>query len=130
MSKKLSILIVDDEPRIRLALEYNLQQDGYEVYTAENGLEGLEKAAEKKPGLILLDWMMPVLDGMEVLRNLKRDKETADIPVFMMTAKSCLGDIDEALAMGADDYITKPFDVWGLSDMLTEKLEKIGIGAA
>jgi two-component system phosphate regulon response regulator PhoB len=120
----ISVLIVDDESHIRLALEYNLKHDGLEVYVAKNGSEGIELAKSKKPDLILLDWMMPDKNGMEVLTDLKRNKKTKHIPVFMLTAKGMIGDVDKAYAMGADDYITKPFDAWNLATTLLEKLDK------
>ena len=74
MSEKIPILVVEDEEHIRTILEYNLKLDGFEVYLAENGLAGLEVAREKKVELILLDWMMPEMNGLEVLSELKKDK--------------------------------------------------------
>jgi two-component system phosphate regulon response regulator PhoB len=125
MAKPISILIVDDEPRIRLALEYNLSKDGFEVITAEDGFQGLELAREKRPDLILLDWMMPEMNGIEVLRKLKERKETKNIPVFMCTAKGTVGDVDRGTSAGADYYITKPFDIWQLGHLLKSKLQKV-----
>jgi DNA-binding response OmpR family regulator len=122
---KLSILIVDDEPRIRLALEYNLRRDGFEVFTARDGFEGLNMALDMKPDLILLDWMMPEMNGIDVLRKLKLDPATESIPVFMCTAKSTIGDLDRGYNVGADYYITKPFDIWRLGELIRDKLKSL-----
>ena len=124
MSKRTQVLVIEDEDHIRLALEYNLRLDGFEVHLAEDGPSGLEIAQREKPQLILLDWMMPEMDGLEVLSELKHDRRTEDITVFMLTAKGTVGDIDRAFAIGADDYITKPFDPASLGAALKEKLEK------
>ncbi len=124
MSKKIPILVVEDEEHIQNILEYNLKLDGFEVYLAENGRMGLEHARQKKLELILLDWMMPEMDGLEVLSELKHDKKTKHIPVFMLTAKGMLGEIDRAFNVGADDYITKPFDPVLLGNTIRKKLEE------
>ncbi len=124
MSKKIPVLVVEDEEHIRNILEYNLKLDGFEVYLAENGRTGLEHARQKKLELILLDWMMPEMDGLEVLSELKHDKKTKHIPVFMLTAKGMLGEIDRAFNVGADDYITKPFDPVLLGNTIRKKLEE------
>ncbi len=126
MAKPLTILVVDDEPRIRLALEYNLRRDGFAVHTAEDGFEGLKKARRIRPDLILLDWMMPDMDGIEVLRKLRERKETERIPVFMCTAKGTVGDVDRGYGEGATYYITKPFDIWSLGRTLRERLAEAG----
>ena len=118
------ILIIEDEEHIRTVLNYNLKLDGFEVYLADNGMRGLEMAREKMPDLILLDWMMPGLNGLQVLSELKQDEITKSIPVFMLTAKSMMTEVGRALYEGADDYITKPFDVVELGQILKEKLEK------
>ena len=105
MSKK--ILVVDDEADIVRLLKYNLEKEGYDVITAQDGKAAIEKA-RTHPDLIVLDVMMPQLDGWEVIRELKKKKETADIPVLFLTAKE--SEIDEVLGLelGADDYIIKP----------------------
>jgi DNA-binding response OmpR family regulator len=125
MDERIRILVVEDEERIRAVLKYNLEFDGFEVHLAEEGRTGLRMAREIKPDLILLDWMMPEMDGLQVLSELKRDEATKDIPVFMLTAKSMMGEVGRALYEGADDYLTKPFDVVELGQMLKLKLEKI-----
>jgi DNA-binding response OmpR family regulator len=124
MSKQISILVVDDEEHVRTVLEYNLKLDGFEVYLAADGHIGLELAREKRPDVILLDWIMPETDGLEVLSALKYDQSTEHIPVFMLTAKSMLSDVDQALDAGVDDYITKPFDPIQLGRVIRKKLEK------
>ena len=110
MSEQNIILIVEDEAHIRRVLEYNLKLDGFEVYLAEDGAAGLKLANEKNPDVILLDWLMPVMNGLQVLAELKADTSTEHIPVFMLTAKGMLNDVTQALETGADDYITKPFN--------------------
>ena len=110
MRKQLIILIVEDEAHIRKVLEYNLKLDGFEVYMAEDGATGLQLVREKKPDVILLDWLMPVMNGLQVLAELKADNSTEDIPVFMLTAKGMLNDVTLALETGAANYITKPFN--------------------
>jgi len=104
-----SILVVDDDPLIRTLIEHKLRQRGFEVTSAESGEEGLRQAAAKRPDLIVLDAMMPELDGFEVLRRLKQDAGTAGIPVIMLTARKQERDIVAALSSGARDYLVKPF---------------------
>ena len=123
MSEQIRVLVVEDEGHIRNILEYNLRLDGFEVYLAEDGREGLELAYDKIPDVILLDWMMPEMNGLEVLAELKRDKRTKDIPVFMLTAKAMTRDVELCLCEGADDYISKPFDQAELGQTIKSKLE-------
>jgi two-component system, OmpR family, alkaline phosphatase synthesis response regulator PhoP len=106
MSK--SILIVDDEPDIIRMLKYNLEKEGFAVLMANDGLKALDVAAANLPDLIVLDVMMPKLDGWEVVRRLKRDEKTAHIPVIFLTAKASEMDEVVGLELGADDYIVKP----------------------
>ena len=103
------ILVIEDEQDIQTLLEYNLSQAGFEVIQSENGEEGLWLAIERRPDLILLDWMLPLLSGIEVLRQLRNRADTRDIPVMMMTARGEEGDRLRGLDGGADDYVTKPF---------------------
>jgi two-component system alkaline phosphatase synthesis response regulator PhoP len=124
MSKKIPVLIVEDEEHIRNILDYNLRLDGFEVYMAEDGAKGLELANKHKFQVILLDWMMPKMDGLEVLSELKHTKKTEDIPVFMLTAKGAIGDMDRAYNIGADGYLTKPFDAKLLGSTIRKKLEE------
>jgi len=125
MSEKISVLVVDDEEHIRNILEYNLELHGFKVYQAEDGPTGLELAREKKPGMILLDWMLPGMDGLQVLEKLKADQRTRSIPVIMVTVKRMVSDVGNALLRGADDYIVKPFDPEELSQMIRRKLESM-----
>ena len=124
MSKRIPVVVVEDEEHIRKIVEYNLRLDGFEVFLASNGRTGLELIYEKKPDVILLDWMMPEMNGLEVLSELKHNKRTERIPVFMLTAKGMLSDIDRAFEVGADDYITKPFDPLQLGKIIKQKMEK------
>lgn len=103
------IIIIEDEADIRDVLEYNLEREGYKVLTAVDGQKGLELIQEKIPDLVLLDLMLPKLDGLEVCRRLKNDAETTSIPIIMVSAKGEERDIVLGLELGADDYISKPF---------------------
>jgi DNA-binding response OmpR family regulator len=103
------ILVVDDEPDAVALIEFNLVQAGYEVITAEDGAEALKKAREQRPALIVLDLMLPEIDGLEVCATLRRDPATAGIPIIMLTAKAAEIDRVHGLEIGADDYVTKPF---------------------
>jgi DNA-binding response OmpR family regulator len=124
MNEQFTILIIEDEAHIRRVLEYNLKLDGFEVYMAEDGAAGLELACTKSPDVILLDWLMPAMNGLQVLAELKTNSSTEHIPVFMLTAKGMLNDVTQALEMGADDYITKPFNPVHLGKTIREKLAK------
>ena len=104
--RRYRILVVDDEERMVRFIRLNLEHDGFEVSVAFNGKEALDKVREDLPDLVLLDVMMPELDGFEVLRMLR---EFSDVPVIMLTARSTEEDIVRGLELGADDYITKPF---------------------
>ena len=103
------ILAVDDEANILELLKFNLSKEGYHVIGATNGFDATGLAREEKPDLIILDVMLPEMDGYDVLRTLKANKETASIPVIMLSAKSEVLDKVVGLELGADDYITKPF---------------------
>ena len=124
MSKWIPVLVIDDDEIIREALKRSLKLYGFEVYPAEDGLTGLNLAREKRPAFILLDWMMPEMDGLEVLSELKHDKRTEDIPVFMLTDRGMIGDLDQAFEIGADDYIIKPSDLMLLGKIVKTKWEK------
>ena len=103
------ILAVDDEPDILDILRYNLKREGYDVVTVSSGEDCLKKAEQLQPDLILLDLMLPGIDGLSACKKLKADKKTSHIPVIMLTAKGDESDIVTGLELGADDYITKPF---------------------
>jgi two-component system phosphate regulon response regulator PhoB len=106
---KTKILVVDDEPDIIELVEFNLKSAGFEVLTAVDGAEAIEKARQLQPNLILLDLMLPEIDGMEVCKTLRREPATAGIPIIMLTAKAAEIDRVLGLELGADDYVTKPF---------------------
>ena len=105
------ILVVDDDPDILQFVRLNLELDGFDVDLAGGGREALEMAAAAQPDLMLLDVMMPEIDGLTVLRRLRTDPATANIPVIILTARSLAEDRVKGLDLGADDYITKPFDL-------------------
>lgn len=107
MTKK--IVLAEDEPQIARLIEFKLKKEGYEVTWKENGEEALKAIKADKPDLILLDIMMPVMDGYEVLRRLKEDENLKSIPVIMLTARAQERDVVKGIDMGAEDYITKPF---------------------
>jgi len=105
------VLVVDDDRVIQQLLEVNLQLEGYDVVaTASDGAEALEKITELKPDLVILDIMMPKMDGLEVCRRLRENADTAKIPVILLSARAQDLDIREGLDIGASAYLTKPFD--------------------
>lgn len=108
MAKKL-ILVVEDEEDILELITYNLGKEGYEIQTATSGEEGLKYARSKVPDLIVLDLMLPGVDGLEVCKLVKNDPKTRQIPIVMVTAKGEESDVVTGLELGADDYVTKPF---------------------
>jgi two-component system phosphate regulon response regulator PhoB len=110
MSKK-QILIIEDERALTDVLTYNLQREGYGTTVANDGQEGLRKAQTLLPDLILLDLMLPLMNGLDVCRELKAGERTRDIPIIMLTAKAEETDQVVGFSLGADDYVTKPFSV-------------------
>ncbi|MBE7732318.1 phosphate regulon transcriptional regulator PhoB [Devosia faecipullorum] len=106
-----TILIVEDEADIAILLRYNFEAEGYAVVTTESGDEALEAIAEKLPDLILLDWMLPEISGIELCRRLRARTETARVPIIMLTARGEEEERVRGLTTGADDYIVKPFSV-------------------
>jgi two-component system phosphate regulon response regulator PhoB len=106
---KPKILVVDDEPEAVELVEFNLKQSGYAVMTASDGAEALKKARSQTPDLIVLDVMLPEMDGFEICKSLRLDTTTAKIPIIMLTAKAAEIDRVLGLELGADDYLTKPF---------------------
>jgi len=105
------ILVIEDEPSQVEILHFNLHQQGFDVRVETDGEEGLQAAIEDPPDLILLDWMLPNLSGVEICRKLRRAKETREVPVIMLTARSEERDKVRGLDIGADDYITKPYSL-------------------
>jgi two-component system alkaline phosphatase synthesis response regulator PhoP len=106
---KETILLVEDERNITELVKYNLEQEGFRVLTAFKGDEGLEQARNEKPSLVILDLMLPGMDGIEICKILKQNYKTGQIPIIMLTAKSQEADKVLGLELGADDYVTKPF---------------------
>jgi DNA-binding response OmpR family regulator len=104
-----AILVAEDQPHIRALIEFKLRNNGYRVVSVEDGEAALQKAKELIPDLILLDVMMPLMTGFEVLSALKEIPETKHIPVLLVTAQSGESEVLKGLEMGAEDYITKPF---------------------
>ncbi len=109
MKEKEAILLIEDEEDIRELLAYNLGREGFRILTASSGEEGLRAVRSKKPDLVILDLMLPGMDGLEVARLLKAGEETRSLPVVMVTAKGEEADIVAGLELGADDYVVKPF---------------------
>ncbi len=111
INESATVLIVEDEQDIRELLAYNLEKEGYATLQAADGKEGLDMARARKPDLILLDLMLPKLDGLAVCRELERDAATVRIPIIMLTARG--EDVDRILGfeLGADDYVVKPFNI-------------------
>src|SRR3954463_6035919 len=105
------ILIVEDERGLTDVLAYNLQREGYETLVAHDGPEGLRKAQMQLPDVVILDLMLPGMDGLEVCRQLRAGKQTGKIPILMLTAKGEEMDQVVGFSVGADDYVTKPFSV-------------------
>ncbi len=124
MSKPL-ILVAEDEGALVTLLRYNLEREGYRVVEARDGEEALLVCAEEKPDLVLLDWMMPQLSGIEICRRLRSRQETRNIPIIMLTARGEEGDRIRGLDTGADDYMTKPFAMTELLARLRAVLRRI-----
>ena len=110
LSKPL-ILVVEDEAALATMLRYNLEKQGFRVEEATDGQEALTRIAETQPDLVLLDWMLPQMSGLEVCRQIRRHSATRDLPVIMVTARAEDQDAVRGLNTGADDYITKPFSI-------------------
>jgi len=124
------ILVVEDDEDIVELIAYNLRREGYTVVTAETGEEALLKARARPPHLVLLDLMLPKMDGLEVCRRLKADDKTRGVPVIMVTAKGEEPDVVSGLELGADDYISKPFRPRELIARVRAVLRRGGEGAA
>ena len=116
-----TILVADDDPDILNLVSKRLTKRGYRVITAVNGKEALELIRSRRPAAAVLDWMMPLLHGQEVCERVKADPSTAKVPVVLLTAKAAEMDIEKGFRGGADDYITKPFDITEL-DLTLKRL--------
>jgi two-component system, OmpR family, phosphate regulon response regulator PhoB len=116
------VLVVDDEPDVLLLCRLNLQQRGHELLEASNGTTALELARERHPEVIVLDLMLPGMNGYEVLESLKQDERTSDIPVLVLTAKSLRADRERSHGLGASGFLTKPFLPSDLCEMVESLL--------
>jgi two-component system, OmpR family, phosphate regulon response regulator PhoB len=122
---KPSVLVAEDEGALVTLLRYNLEREGYRVLEAMDGEEALLVAAEEKPDLVLLDWMLPQLSGIEVCRRLRSRQETRNVPIIMLTARGEESDRIRGLDTGADDYLTKPFSMMELLARLRAVMRRI-----
>ena len=119
-----TVLVVDDDPVIQKLLQVNFEMEGYTVITASDGLEGLETARSAHPDAIVLDVMMPKMDGLEVARALKSDDATKSIPIVLLSAKAQQADLQAGAETGADEYLTKPFDPLELLQRVGSLIER------
>ncbi|MCG7981673.1 MAG: response regulator [Candidatus Thiodiazotropha lotti] len=115
------ILVVDDEPNIVLSLEFLMKKAGYSVTTANNGVDALSTIKQLRPDLVLLDVMMPRMDGYEVCQAVRGDPELSSVRIIMLTARGRDVERDKGMALGADDYVTKPF----ATQELVEKVKSL-----
>ena len=126
MAKKAyTILIIEDEPDISELIEYSLTQSGYSIIVSDNGEKGIEFARKHSPDLILLDLMLPGINGIDVCRVLKNDKDTSEVSIIMLTALGQEEDIIKGLETGADDYVTKPFSFPVLEARIQSVLRRV-----
>ncbi|UPG72552.1 phosphate regulon transcriptional regulator PhoB [Roseomonas gilardii subsp. gilardii] len=128
-SARPTILVVEDEAPLLTLLRYNLERQGFRVEEAADGQEALLRVSEGRPDLVLLDWMLPSLSGLEVCRQLRRRPATRDLPIIMVTARTEDQDAVRALDTGADDYIAKPFTVEALLARIRALLRRSGPGS-
>jgi DNA-binding response OmpR family regulator len=124
MASRTRVLVIDDDPVILELLRINFEIEGFDVISASDGLEGLERAGTDHPDVILSDIMMPRLDGLQLLTRLKGNPATAHLPVVLLSAKAQRLEVDQGMALGADDYVTKPFDPLELLDRVNAALDK------
>jgi len=124
------ILVVEDEAPLVTMLRYNLEKQGFRVEEASDGQEALTKIAEVRPDLVLLDWMLPAMSGIEVCRQIRRKPGTRDLPIIMVTARAEDADAVRGLNTGADDYITKPFQMETLLARIRAILRRAGAAPA
>ncbi len=124
------ILVVEDEDALSTLLQYNLEKEGYDVAVAMDGEEALTQVSERLPDLVVLDWMLPKVSGIEVCRRLRQRTETRNVPIIMLTARGEESDRIRGLDTGADDYIIKPFAMSELSARIRAVLRRIRPGLA
>ena len=126
MMDKPTVLVVEDEAALATMLRYNLEKQGFRVEEAVDGQEAMARIAESPPDIVLLDWMLPVMSGIEVCRQIRRGPATRDLPVIMVTARTEDQDAVRGLNTGADDYITKPFSMDALLARMRALLRRSG----
>jgi len=124
------ILVMEDEDALATLLQYNLEKEGYDVTVASDGEEGMLQIDERLPDLVLLDWMLPKLSGIEVCRRIRGKSETRNLPIIMLTARGEESDRVRGLDTGADDYLTKPFSMVELIARIRAVLRRIRPGLA
>lgn len=118
------IIVIDDEPDICEVVKFNLNKDGFEVQTFGNPIDGLEEIFANPPDLVITDWLLPDIEGLEVCRRIKHDSNTMNLPVIMISCKSAESDLVSALEVGADDYLSKPFRMQELLARVRKRLIK------
>lgn len=118
------VLVVDDDPQVLRLLRVNFELEGYEVMSATNGEEALELVRGDSPDVVVCDVMMPGIDGLEVVRRLRADPATVTLPLVVVSAKAQRSDVRQGLKLGADAYVTKPFDPAELLDVVAQLLDK------
>ncbi len=119
------VLVVDDDPVILKLLRVNFEMEGYVVVSASDGQQALDMARAEHPDVVLLDVMMPVMDGLDVSRALRADEATRELPIVLVSAKAQASDLERGMDAGADDYITKPFDPLELLDRVGQVLHRV-----
>ena len=119
------ILVVEDEPSLQTLLEYQLKRIGHEIVVAPDGQQALESIRSERPDLVLLDVMLPVKGGFQVLREMQEDPRLSSIPVIMLSAKGQQHDIAAGIDKGVFDYITKPFNIPNLAERIEKALESV-----
>jgi len=124
------VLVMEDEDALATLLSYNLEKEGYKVVVASDGEEGMLQIDERLPDLVLLDWMLPKLSGIEVCRRIRGRSETRNLPIIMLTARGEESDRVRGLDTGADDYLTKPFSMTELTARIRAVLRRIRPGLA
>ena len=120
----MTVILAEDDPDIQLVARLALKRAGFTVQVVGNGVEALDAIRQQPPDVVLLDWMMPELDGPETCRRLKADPATAAIPIIFLTAKSQEAEIQRGLSLGAAGYVTKPFDALALGQQVRDIVDK------
>jgi CheY-like chemotaxis protein len=121
----MTVVLAEDDPDIQLVARLSLKRAGFTVTVVSNGQEALDAVRRQPPDVVLLDWMMPEIDGLETCRRLKANPETAAIPVVFLTAKSQEAEIQRGLSLGASGYVTKPFDALTLGQQVRQIVENV-----